>query len=80
MRRRARPARAFALLGLLLALSGCALLAKDPSESPKAELATYEEQTRPLIAYYRDSSLLHTVDGSGETEDIYTEIEAIVKS
>jgi translocation and assembly module TamA len=33
-----------ALLGLLLALSGCALLAKDPSESPKAELATYEEQ------------------------------------
>ena len=44
MTRRARPARAFALLGLLLALSGCALLAKDPSESPKAELATYEEQ------------------------------------
>jgi len=53
--------------------------ADDNSETVRKRLATYEEQTRPLIDYYRDGGWLHTVDGSGETEDIYKELEAIVK-
>ncbi|HEY6805479.1 MAG TPA: adenylate kinase [Pyrinomonadaceae bacterium] len=54
--------------------------ADDNSETVRKRLATYEEQTRPLMDYYRSSGLLHTVDGTGNTEDIYKEIEAIVKN
>ena len=47
MTRGARPARALALLGLLLALSGCALLAKDEPTQPanaQGELNAYEQR------------------------------------
>jgi adenylate kinase len=54
--------------------------ADDNSETVRKRLATYREQTRPLMDYYRNSGLLHTVDGTGNTEDIYQEIEAIVKN
>jgi len=48
--------------------------ADDNIETVKARLATYEEQTRPLIEYYRSANLLWTVDGTGEPEEIYREI------
>lgn len=51
--------------------------ADDNSETVRARLATYDEQTRPLIDYYR--SALRTVDGTREPEEIYQEIEQIVK-
>jgi adenylate kinase len=54
--------------------------ADDNSETVRARLATYEEQTRPLVEYYRVANLLRTVDGTGDAEDIYHELEAIVKS
>jgi adenylate kinase len=54
--------------------------ADDNPETVRKRLATYEEQTRPLIDYYRSAGRLYTVDGSGDTEDIYKEIEARVKS
>jgi adenylate kinase len=54
--------------------------ADDNSETVSARLATYEEQTRPLVEYYRSANLLRTVDGTGDAEDIYRELEAIVKS
>lgn len=53
--------------------------ADDNPETVRARLATYEEQTRPLIDYYRSKNLLHVVDGSGEPEGIYEQIERIVK-
>jgi adenylate kinase len=53
--------------------------ADDNPETVRARLATYEEQTRPLIDYYRSRNLLQVVDGTGELEDIYKQIERIVK-
>jgi adenylate kinase len=54
--------------------------ADDNPETVRKRLATYEEQTRPLIDYYRSAGRLQTVDGTGDTEDIYQELEAIVKN
>jgi len=48
--------------------------ADDNVETVKARLATYEEQTRPLVEYYKSANLLHTVDGTREPEEIYEEI------
>jgi adenylate kinase len=53
--------------------------ADDNSETVRARLATYEEQTRPLIEYYKSTGLLRTVDGAREPEIIYQDIEQIVK-
>lgn len=52
--------------------------ADDNPETVKARLETYEEQTRPLIEYYRSTNMLHTVNGTDETEDVYKKIEQIV--
>ena len=48
--------------------------ADDNVETVKARLATYDEQTRPLIDYYKAASLLHAVDGTREPEAIYNDI------
>ena len=50
----------------------------DKPETVKARLATYEEQTRPLLDYYRAANLLHVVDGTRDPEAIYKDIEKIV--
>ena len=52
--------------------------ADDNVETVKARLATYEEQTRPLVEYYKSANLLRTVDGTREPEAIYEDIERIV--
>lgn len=48
--------------------------ADDNVETVKARLATYENQTQPLIDYYKAAGLLQTVDGTGELEEIYEKI------
>ena len=53
--------------------------ADDNSETVRRRLATYQEQTRPLIDYYQSRGVLRTVNGTGDTEDIYKGIEVIVK-
>ena len=40
--------------------------ADDNSETVTARLATYEEQTRPLLDHYRSRDLLRTVDGTSD--------------
>lgn len=52
--------------------------ADDNSETVRARLATYDEQTRPLIDYYQRAGLLRTVDGAREPEEIYKDIERVV--
>lgn len=52
--------------------------ADDNEESVKTRLETYEENTRPLIAYYDQSGRLARVDGTGEVEEIYSQIEKLV--
>jgi adenylate kinase len=53
--------------------------ADDNPETVKARIATFEEQTRPLLDYYRKANLLHTVDGTRDAGVIYREIEGIIK-
>lgn len=53
--------------------------ADDNSETVRARLATYEAQTQPLIDYYKAAGLLHSVDGTRAPEEIYEEIERIVR-
>jgi adenylate kinase len=50
----------------------------DSEEKVKVRLETYDELTKPLLEYYAASGRLHKVDGTGEIEDIYREIEAFV--
>ncbi|MDQ5843958.1 MAG: adenylate kinase [Acidobacteriota bacterium] len=54
--------------------------ADDIPETVQARLTTYEEQTRPLLDYYKAANLLHVVDGTRDPETIYREIENIVTS
>jgi adenylate kinase len=54
--------------------------ADDNSETVRARLATYNEQTRPLLDYYRSRDLLRTVDGARDPESIYADIARIVNS
>ena len=50
----------------------------DTTEKIKVRLATYEEQTRPLIEYYQSSGRLYRVDGTQGPEAIFQEIEKII--
>jgi adenylate kinase len=53
--------------------------ADDNSETVRARLATYEQQTRPLIEFYETAGLLRTVDGTRDPEVIYQDIERNVQ-
>lgn len=50
----------------------------DKEESVRTRLETYERETEPLIDYYATSGRLKKVDGSGEVEDIYREVEKLI--
>jgi adenylate kinase len=52
--------------------------ADDNEESVSTRLATYDEQTKPLLDYYEKSGRLKKIDGTGELEQIYTELEKLV--
>jgi adenylate kinase len=49
----------------------------DQEKTIRERLQVYEEQTAPLIAYYREKKLLRTINGVGEIEEIF---RAIVKA
>jgi adenylate kinase len=50
----------------------------DNPDTVQARLTTYEEQTRPLLNYYKAANLLHVVEGTREPEAIYNDIVKIV--
>ncbi|CAN5415599.1 adenylate kinase [soil metagenome] len=52
--------------------------ADDTEETVKVRLATYEKQTKPLIDCYEKTKRLQKVDGTGELEAIYQELEKLV--
>lgn len=52
--------------------------ADDNSETVRARLATYEEQTQPLLEFYESAGLLRTVDGTRAPEVIYQDLERIL--
>ena len=49
----------------------------DQEVTIRARIQVYEEQTAPLIAYYKDKGLLRTINGVGAIEEIF---RAIVKA
>ncbi len=52
--------------------------ADDNEESVSTRLKTYEEKTKPLIEYYKNSGRLEKVKGEGSLEDIYKKIESLI--
>lgn len=52
--------------------------ADDNEESVSTRLATYDELTAPLIEYYARSGRLSKVDGRGELEDIYSQLDGLI--
>jgi adenylate kinase len=46
----------------------------DKRETVENRLAVYEQQTSPLIAYYRQRGLLSDIDGSGKVEQVQQRI------
>jgi len=52
--------------------------ADDNKESVSTRLATYEEQTKPLLDYYEKTGRLEKVNGEGDLEEIYREIAELI--
>ncbi|MEP7148911.1 MAG: adenylate kinase [Acidobacteriota bacterium] len=52
--------------------------ADDNEESVSTRLATYDEQTRPLLDYYGSSGRLGHVDGTGDVEQINSEMQRLI--
>jgi adenylate kinase len=48
--------------------------ADDQEKTIKERLKVYDDQTAPLIEYYRGKGLLRTIDGLGEVEEIFQRI------
>ena len=49
--------------------------ADDNEETISNRLRVYDQQTSPLVAYYREQGKLRTVDGEGEIDQIFAHIE-----
>lgn len=54
--------------------------ADDTEATVANRLDVYERQTEPLIRYYRDQGLLHSIDGSQPVEAVFREILALLGS
>ena len=52
--------------------------ADDSEEKVKVRLETYDELTKPLLEYYEKSGRLQKIDGTGEIEDIYRQLEDLI--
>ena len=49
----------------------------DKPETVSRRLGVYHQQTKPLIDYYKEKELLHTVDGTQNYEKVFADIVAI---
>jgi adenylate kinase len=52
--------------------------ADDYEEKVRVRLETYNEMTKPLLAYYEKSGRLKKIDGTGEVESIFAELEKLI--
>ncbi len=52
----------------------------DNEETISKRLRVYEEQTAPLVDYYRSQGKLRTVDGLGEIDDIFASVCQVLDS
>ncbi len=51
----------------------------DNPETVRARLRAFHLQTRPLVRYYGEQDLLHTVDGEGDLEEVARRVAAEVE-
>lgn len=50
----------------------------DKPETVKRRLEVYREQTKPLIDYYTKKSILHSVDGTIDLEEVFLQIAKVL--
>jgi adenylate kinase len=53
--------------------------ADDNAETMKTRLAAYEQQTAPILPYYKGKGLLVAVDGMAEIDEVARQIEGLLK-
>jgi len=53
--------------------------ADDTEETARNRIEVYEEQTQPLVEYYRNAGLLTEFDGTEPVDETYAKIEAVIK-
>ena len=53
--------------------------ADDQLEAVKNRLAVYRNQTAPILPYYRDRGILHTVDGMADIDEVKKQIEGVLR-
>lgn len=51
----------------------------DKPETVKNRLAVNIESSAPILAYYKDKNLLHTIDGNREIDDVFSDVEKIIE-
>jgi adenylate kinase len=50
----------------------------DHEDKVRVRLETYDELTKPLLEYYERTGRLSKIDGTGEIEDIYRQLEKLI--
>jgi adenylate kinase len=50
----------------------------DRPEVIRQRMETYRQQTAPLLNYYRQQGLLHTIDATGDPDEIFSRVKAVV--
>ncbi len=53
--------------------------ADDRPEVIQQRLDGYRRQTAPLLNYYRQQGLLHSIDGSGSPDEIFARVRSVVE-
>jgi len=51
----------------------------DRPEIIRERVEQYNRQTAPLLEYYRKRGLLHTIDGTGTTDEVYARIDDVLE-
>ena len=56
------------------------LRSDDNPETVKQRMEVYENETAPLINFYRNKKILKTVDGNKEVGDVFNQIMEVIRS
>jgi len=61
-------------------LDQCVLVTRDDDrpEAIEQRLALYEEKTKPILEYYKQSGRLHEVDGTGDPLDVFSRLISVL--
>jgi adenylate kinase len=51
----------------------------DKAETVHARLEAYNEQTAPILPYYKAKGRLYSVDGMAEMDEVEAQIEAVLR-